>query len=86
MSYGFQQYSDVTVMGVAGKKLALLVNQNHPRMLIYESAVAPIRQPRTFEELARLQGAGGPVDPADIYDADATDEERDAFAAGDRGT
>jgi hypothetical protein len=36
---------------------------------------------RDFDELARLQGAGDPVDPEDLYDADATDEERDAFMA-----
>ena len=36
---------------------------------------------RTFEELARLQGAGQPVDPDVLYDAEATDEERDAFVA-----
>ncbi|MGB0094408.1 MAG: hypothetical protein WBP81_17990, partial [Solirubrobacteraceae bacterium] len=36
---------------------------------------------RSFEELARLQGAGQPADPDALYDADATDEERDAFMA-----
>ncbi|MGO9789283.1 MAG: hypothetical protein ACLP8S_07110 [Solirubrobacteraceae bacterium] len=36
---------------------------------------------RTFEELARLQGAGQPVDPELLHDAEATDEERDAFMA-----
>ena len=36
---------------------------------------------RTFEDLARLQGAGQPADLDALYDADATDEERDAFMA-----
>lgn len=36
---------------------------------------------RTFEDLARLQGAGQPADLEDLYDADASDEERDAFMA-----
>ena len=38
-------------------------------------------QSRTLDELARLQGAGRPIDPEELYDADATDEERDAFMA-----
>jgi hypothetical protein len=36
---------------------------------------------RSFEDFARLQGAGQPADPDALYDADATDEERDAFMA-----
>jgi hypothetical protein len=36
---------------------------------------------RTFEDLAQLQGAGQPANLDDLYDADATDEERDAFMA-----
>jgi hypothetical protein len=36
---------------------------------------------RTFEVLARLQGAGEPANLDDLYDADASDEERDAFMA-----
>jgi hypothetical protein len=36
---------------------------------------------RTFEDLARLQGAGQPADLDDLYDAEATDEERNAFMA-----
>lgn len=36
---------------------------------------------RTFDDLARLQGAGQPADLNGLYDADATDEERDAFMA-----
>jgi hypothetical protein len=35
----------------------------------------------SFDELARRQGAGHPIDPDAIYDADATDDERDAFLA-----
>lgn len=36
---------------------------------------------RTFEDLAHLQGGGQPADPDALHDADATDEERDAFMA-----
>lgn len=36
------------------------------------------REP-SLEELARRQGSGQPVDPADLHDDEATDEERDAF-------
>ena len=36
---------------------------------------------RSFVELAREQGAGRPVDPAVLVDADASDAERDAFMA-----
>lgn len=36
---------------------------------------------RTFEDLARLQGAGQPADLDALYDGDATDQERDAFMA-----
>lgn len=36
---------------------------------------------RSFEDLARQQGAGEPVDPESLYDAEASDEERDAFMA-----
>jgi hypothetical protein len=36
---------------------------------------------RSFEDLARLQGAGQPADPESLYDAEATAEERDAFMA-----
>jgi hypothetical protein len=33
----------------------------------------------SFQELAEHQGSGRPVDPESLYDAGATDEERDAF-------
>jgi hypothetical protein len=33
----------------------------------------------SFQELAEHQGSGRPVDPESLYDAEATDEERDAF-------
>jgi hypothetical protein len=36
---------------------------------------------RTFEELAREQGAGRPADTDALYDPDATDEERNALMA-----
>jgi hypothetical protein len=36
---------------------------------------------RSFEGLAREQGAGEPVDAGSLYDAEASDEERDAFMA-----
>jgi hypothetical protein len=36
---------------------------------------------RTFDDLARLQGAGQPADLDALYDAEATDAERDAFMA-----
>ena len=36
---------------------------------------------RSFEELAELQSAGRPIDPADLYDDGATDDERDAVMA-----
>lgn len=36
---------------------------------------------RSFEDLARQQGTGRPLDPETLYDADATDAERDAFMA-----
>jgi hypothetical protein len=36
---------------------------------------------RSFEDLARQQGSGQPVDPESLYDADSSDEERDAFMA-----
>lgn len=36
---------------------------------------------RSFEDLARQQGAGEPVDARNLYDAEASDEERDAFMA-----
>jgi hypothetical protein len=35
----------------------------------------------SFEELAERQHSGRPVDPNDLFDADATDEERDAVMA-----
>jgi len=35
----------------------------------------------SFQELAGRQGSGRPVDPESLYDAGATDEERDAFVA-----
>lgn len=35
----------------------------------------------SFEELARRHGSGQGVDPAELYDEDATDEERQAFMA-----
>jgi hypothetical protein len=38
-------------------------------------------QENSFEVLAERQGSGGPVDPDDLYNAEATDEERDAFMA-----
>lgn len=34
---------------------------------------------RSFEELAAEQGAGRPVDPEELYDADASEDEKDAF-------
>lgn len=34
---------------------------------------------RSFEELAREQGSGRPLDPDVLYDAEATDAERDSF-------
>jgi hypothetical protein len=40
-----------------------------------------LRRERTFEDLARLQGAGQPANLDALYDADAIDEERDAFMA-----
>jgi hypothetical protein len=36
---------------------------------------------RSFEDLARQQGTGEPVDAGSLYDADASDDERDAFMA-----
>jgi hypothetical protein len=36
---------------------------------------------RSFEELAQEQGSGHPIDPNDLYDEDATDEERDKLMA-----
>ena len=36
---------------------------------------------RSFEDLARQQGTGEPVDAASLYDAEASDQERDAFMA-----
>jgi hypothetical protein len=35
----------------------------------------------SFEDLARRQGSGQPADPRSLYDAEATDEERNAFMA-----
>jgi hypothetical protein len=35
----------------------------------------------TFAELAAIQGSGQPIDPSTLYDAEATDEEREAFMA-----
>lgn len=36
---------------------------------------------RSFDDLAREQGAGQPAHPERLHDAEATDEERDAFVA-----
>lgn len=36
---------------------------------------------RSFEDLARRQGTGQPLDPDSLYDPEATDAERDAFMA-----
>lgn len=36
---------------------------------------------RSFEDLVGRYGGGKPVDPEDLYDPEATDEERDAFMA-----
>ena len=36
---------------------------------------------RTIEDLAREQGAGQPIEPETLYDADASEGERDAFMA-----
>mgnify|MGYP001570880942 FL=1 len=36
---------------------------------------------RSFEELAREQSAGQPVEPDDLYNAEATEDEREAFMA-----
>jgi hypothetical protein len=35
----------------------------------------------SFEDLAQQQGAGSPIDPDLLFDAEASDEERDAFMA-----
>lgn len=37
---------------------------------------------RSFDDLAAIQGTSAPVDLDELYDADATEEERDAFIAG----
>lgn len=36
---------------------------------------------RSFDELAAQQSSGRPVDPVELYDDEASDEERDAFMA-----
>ncbi len=63
LSYMFQQYSDLTVLGTARRRLEDLVNdQLGAKGLVYETAVAQIRQ---VEPLARsvrlLQGLLGAV-------------------------
>jgi len=35
----------------------------------------------SLDDLARAQGVGGPIDPSSFRDADASDDERDAFMA-----
>jgi hypothetical protein len=45
LSYAFQQYADVTVIGAARRRLEDLVNQRlGATALVYETAVAPIRK------------------------------------------
>jgi hypothetical protein len=51
-----------------------------PEQLMLGVDVDAFWQVPSYEDLAEQQGAGlAPVDPDDLYDADATDEERDAI-------
>jgi len=63
LSYMFQQYSDLTVLGSARRRLEDLVNdQLGTKGLIYETAVAQIRQVRPLVSSVRyLQGLLGAV-------------------------
>ncbi len=63
LSYMFQQYSDLTVLGGARRRLEDLVNaQLGVKGLIYETAVAQIRQVRPLVRSIRLlQGLLGAV-------------------------
>jgi hypothetical protein len=63
LSYMFQQYSDLTVLGVARRRLEDLVNaQIGQKALIYETAVAQIRQiPPLVNSVRLLQGLLGAI-------------------------
>jgi|GEM_PF-4815350 len=55
LSYMFQQYADLTVLGVARQRLEDLVNdQLGAKGLIYETAVAQIRQVKPLSNSVRL--------------------------------
>jgi len=63
LSYMFQQYSDLTVLGGARRRLEDLVNdQLEAKGLIYETAVAQIRQvPPLANSIRLLQGLLGAI-------------------------
>jgi hypothetical protein len=63
LSYMFQQYSDLTVLGGARRRLEDLVNEHlEAKGLIYETAVAQIRQvPPLANSIRLLQGLLGVV-------------------------
>ncbi len=63
LSYMFQQYSDLTVLGGARRRLEDLVNEQvGAKGLVYETAVAQIRQvPPLVNSIRLLQGLLGAV-------------------------